>query len=1444
MNTRTLVCRRNTKYIITPPTTTPAHQEGLSWLSFNPTTKLPVVISHIRNWIIRQAATRRCYLVITHIMLSGCLHAQTQDLFFEHLNYEEGFASSMISSIIQDNNGFIWLGTEGGLLRYDGYHFVRHSRDQAVEGTISNNHVNCIYEDRERNLWIGTSNGVNHFDFDTKVFSPIDILPIKGGRNYVTSITEDSLGNIWVGTFGGVKKLNKESKKLENGSLNSTSGLFTSARVLSLVYEPSIGMIVGTSTGVFIFDPKTGKNLPLPAEWKANEPFRKAKIWEIVSSEQGDLWFASKDNGAYHYSKETQKLTNYLHSSNDPHSIASNWIYDILPVDENTIWFASIDGISILNTSTQKFTTHVHHPVLENSLSDNEVKSLFKDKNNNIWVGTSAGGLNLFNQANMNFFKIGESNGLSQGLSSPIVNTLFIEKEQLLWIGTRDGINKLNLETNTITNFKNTAFEQTSTDNRSNIIKAINRLDEDHLILGTLDGLFTFSESSSTFDKVPLTGDFNLENEELITSLVVLNNDLWIGTDGMGMILIRPDGTKISYKTSGSDHFLSDNYITDIEVAGEQLWVSTLDGLNLFDWKTGQIDKIYKSDQEGSISNNNLTCLFNDSQNRLWVGTDFGGLNYFDQQREQFYVINKASGLTDNSIRSITEDLDGNIWVSSGASLYKLSIQTENEGKLEVDITTYSSSDGLSFGQFSQKSSIQLPENRLAFGTSRGLIIFQAEDLIKAPSIEKVVLCALMINNQEVLISTPSSPLTKDIADTYELLLTHDQNYLELEFSTMNFTNPLNIRYAYKLERSNQQAEWLILGSQNSVNLSNLDPGEYLFSVKAFSQTNPRDDSTRTLKIRIKPPWWQSSWAYLIYSALILLLIVGITRVINIRLKLKRALFIEHVERERQEELYRMKMDFFTNVSHEFRTPLSLMIAPIEDLIDMVEEDSKFERRLTTIKNNSQRLLKLVNELLDFRKAETGLLKIHCEKQDIVAFCYEVFESFKSMSLKKNIEFKFAMESSPVFVHFDRYQMEKVLFNVLGNSFKFTQDNGKIVLSVDEGRQKSGWVHIQIKDNGIGIPMQVRQNIFQRFFQTGTPGMQNSGTGVGLALAKSIVELHQGKIEIIEEPGDWANTNFQISLRLGAEHLATNQMIAQSLPTQPTEPLLLADEMVFQQLGSATLQEHILPIPETTKSEKKTLFVVEDNEEFRGFIKDILEKDYRIIDFASAEDALMHLEDEMPDLILSDVMMEGMNGLEFCERVKSNETTNHIPVVLLTAKSSTDSEIEGLATGADSYISKPFSIKILKLNILNLLSTKEILRQKYSGNFIIDSDLKKLSTPEEIFIKKLMEIIESNLDNPDFNVSNLVKEIGMSRTVLYKKVNMLTSHSIGTLIRQVRLKKAADILGSTSYNISEVSFMVGFNDRKHFSREFKKLYGHSPSKYQQLNNKEKRDQES
>jgi len=1394
----------------------------------------------------------RYYFLVFLFSISNLLHAQT--LNFKHISYKEGLVQSPISCFLQDKKGFIWFGNFKGLMRYDGYEFKSFISDLNVSSTISNNRVNAIFQDSDQQLWIATANGLNSYNSKLETFNRIDIREIKGGRNYISSIVEDQQKNIWVGTFGGLKKLNKKTWLLEDIPGTYQNMQFKNSPVFSLFLDAENNIWAGTKEGLVKFNPRNQKILPLPSAFLQNENFTSNKVLVIKQDMNNDLWFGTEISGAFRYSKNQNTLQNYSFREGG-NSIASNWVKDILVRDRENVWFATRNGISTLNTGTQLFTNYKHDPLDPKSLNDNAVWSFLKDKNNCIWVGTFAGGINFYYHGNSNFQNVGENVGKPLALNHILVTAVTEDRDSSFWVGTfGGGLNHINRKANTSKYYN---IRAKNTNRPSNGVKSLADDGKGNLWVGTLDGLSLFNKASENLTYFDFKARDGRLSENLILCILPDGEGAWIGTNGGGLRYTLKNGSSpilLIKKTpkSGSNYAydllvdkktnhvvfndlpssvkkeemdISDNFVTALLKDGpDHLWIGTQNGLNYYDIKANKITRLYQKvrDTKYQLSNSNVSALFRDSKNRLWVGTEEGGLNYFDQQHERFYSIDKKEGLQDNVIHSIVEDDKNNIWVSTDLGLYKIGFKKFSPPfkAQDLNIISYTANDGLISNQFSTQAGLRLKSEEILFGGINGLTIFYPDRIIKNVTPPGVVITELLVNNSKLEIGSKNSPLSSSITETQEIELPHNQSNLSIKYAALNFINPENNTYAYKLEGLSLADKWQIIGKQRVVNFANLPPGEYIFRVKAANNDGVWSNEVRSLKISILPPFWLTWWAYLIYIVVSSVIVYVIVSFMRNRERLKRDLYLEHVHNEKLNELYSMKLNFFTNISHEIRTPLTLILGPVEKLISE-NENVNFLKSLRLVKSNADRLMRLVTELLDFRKAEEGHMKIYCTKQDIIAFCFDIYKSFESLAIDKNITYDFLSPSVPALIYFDKNQLEKVIFNLLSNAFKFTDNDGQISLSINYSANSAQWLEVVVTDNGKGIPEDFQDKLFESFFQVDDRGRQNIGSGIGLALAKNIVELHKGVIKVESHASLKNQTSFTVSLQTGKSHLSSAEIAQREV----------AFERAAQSVMEPTMTEEEVTGTERTEKKKYKLMIVEDNVEVRGLLEDTLKAKYNIVTCPDGQVALDILEKELPDLIVSDIMMPGVDGLQFCEMVKSSEATNHIPFILLTARASVSHQLEGLGTGADAYLSKPFSLQLLELNIRNLLRAQEILREKFSKRIVIGPGNIDVVTPEEKFISKLMQIIERRMEDPSFDVLDLVSEIGMSRTVLYKKVQMLTSYSVADLIKEMRLKRAAELLKNTSFNITEITYMVGFNDRKHFSKEFKKQYDLTPSEY-------------
>jgi len=1344
--------------------------------------------------------------------------AQTTALSFKHISYEQGLAQSPIFCMVQDYLGFVWIATSDGLLRYDGYEFKSYQRNDADSVSISSNRIQVILQDSKKRLWIGTANGgLNLFDRKNESFRRIK-LNDNTGTDYITSITEDSRGQIWVSTLKGLKIVDAKSAKLRSiPQLLPSAGIYE-GKTWSAYQDRDNSVWIGLNTGLGRIDILKKKVLPLPEALKTDQTLMKSKILIIRSDKRGNLWFGTEKSGIFRYDRSKNTCTNYRHSGSGVSGLRSDGIKDIFIHEDETVWIATREGLSIFNPYTEKFANYVHDKSDPNSLSYNLIWNFMRDKAGNIWIGTFAGGIDIYYPGNSNFTNIGERMGSERlGLNNPVVTSMLEEEDGGLWVGTNGGgLNYLDRKAG-ISRYYEVRDNRLKKSN--NIVRALAKDNRGNLWVGTFDGLYRFDKSSVRFDYIKLAD----AKDSRVISLLEDPDGVWVATVTGGIQFLGYNGeTKIYQADPGRKEALKDNNITVLRRdAQNNILVGTENGLNYLDTKTNSFTGYRNSKSAGSLSNNSILSVFQDSKQRIWIGTE-GGLNYFDTAKKRFHRFKLDAGVSNDVVLAIIEDKRGHLWLNTNKGIVELIIKTPGSpsNKSIVQTVNYTVTSGLSSTHF-LGAAIRSMEGELLFGGMSGITRFFPDKIVKNDYKPNVVLTEFMIENRPVRFGVEGSPLKQSITGTTGITLKHNQNYISFRYAGLNFINPENNQYAYKFKGISGHQDWSYVGNQRVASFTNLEPGEYIFMVKASNNDGVWNNRPTEIKITVLPPLWKTWWAYLIYFLLSASILFVILRFLRNRALLKRDLYLEHVQNERQQELYQMKLNFFTNISHEIRTPLTLIIGPLERLL----QDGRHEgihKQLNVVKNNADRLMKLITELLDFRKAEEGHMKIRCSPQNLVPFCQRIFDSFLDLAQEKNIRYLFHAEVHELELYFDEAQMEKVIMNLLSNAFKFSNDNGEISLSISTRPNQTEWVDIRVTDNGKGIPEDFHEKLFESFFQVDDRGRQNIGSGIGLALSKSIIEKHKGTISVQSHENGAGLTIFTISLRRGRLHLEDSEILTN------TPAIMKATPQLPDKTVKANLPEQ--PVSEAA-TKPYTILLAEDNEEVRDLIADCLKDDYNIVEFSNGADALKYMEQEIPDLIVSDIMMPEMDGLQLCRAVKSADSTSHIPVVLLTARASVNHQVDGLNIGANAYIPKPFNPQILALNIRNLLAAQEVMRQKFSQQLILETSVIEVESPEHKFLNKLMEAIEANMDDSDFGVDKLVTEMNMSRTVLYKKVQSLTGFSIADLVKNMRLKKAATLFTQTSLNVSEVAYQVGFNDRKHFSREFRKFHQLSPSEY-------------
>nr|WP_121270325.1 hybrid sensor histidine kinase/response regulator transcription factor [Pedobacter schmidteae] len=1351
----------------------------------------------------------RFILLSFSVTVIGQTAAGQKPVAFNSLTIENGLSQNSVIAIIQDKSNFMWFGTRQGLNRYDGYQFKIYRNNPADPRSISNNEIQCLLTDSEGTMWIGTANGLNRYNSDKDTFTQISTRTKSGlSNNGIERIYEDRDKNIWIGTLGGLNLLTDKSKntfksfrfnRLKADGINGIYALYKDTRG---------NMWIGTGGGLLCMRLKNGR---YHYERFKHDPKNASGIssnyvTSINADDQQNLWIGTS-NGICLYNYASKSFTRYGHDNKNPNSLTHNDVRSITKDGQGLLWIGTQEGLSILDPINKNFSNYLHDPELKNSISHNSVHSIYLDINKTMWVGTYYGGVNYSHTISTRF-KTYQNSRLHSSISSNIVSSIVEDKQNDLWIGTEGGgLNHLNRKTNTYTVYKTNPNDMSSI--TSNLVKIVCKENSGNgdLIVGThYGGLNIFNPKTGHFKHIVNVRD--TKNKIGTAEILALRQDrygtIWVGSRNGLSILRKHNGDFPDHTTkSVLDKYTKQNkkgVQVLFEDKAQNLWLGTSAGLYRYNFSSKVLTLFTKNEGDNNrLQSDYINCVVQTSKGLICVGTYFGGISIFDNSTNRFKTYTEANGLANNNVVGIVEDDSGKLWISTANGLSELNLTT---GKFR----NYTKSDGLAGNEFNTRSYFKDSNGEIFFGGLNGLTSFYPKEIETNTYAAPIVFTGLKLFNQPVDVGGADELLKEQILKTKELTFKHDQNHFTLGFALLNYIKTDKNKYAYKLEGYDQQWNYT---DHPSATYTNLPSGNYHFVVKGINNDGLSASNQPGLNIKILPPVWASWWAYVLYIVLFSVLLFLTVRYLFIRELLKRS-----------EDVQKMKLNFFTYISHEIRTPLTLILGPLENLVKTTQEIPEINKQVLPIKNNADRLMRLITELMDFRKAETGHLKLHVSCDNIIAFAREIFIAFKHVADTRDIGYTFDFAKEDIAVYFDRIQLEKVLFNLLSNAFKFTGNQGIINMAIEDNTDE---VIIKVRDNGKGIPYESQQKLFSDFFQVDEQGSGHIGSGIGLALSKSIIESHHGSISIVSSPAtadQLGDTCFTISLKKGRSHFKPDEIISVTHP--------IAENSLYKPLQPVS---NTIALDKTKPTSGKTILIVEDNEEIRQMLKQFLADEYEIRECTNGLSGWETATDLFPDLVICDVMMPVMDGLELCRKLKTDDRTSHIPVILLTAKSSHVHQMDGLETGADVYMTKPFSTDLLKLNVRNLLQSRQMMRQKFSQEVNLQPQNITVNTVEHTFMIKIVQYIEDHMADQDFNVPELSTYMGMSQPVLYKKIRAITDLSVNDFIKTIRLKKAAQLLAQKTYNVSEVSYMVGFNDPKYFSREFKKQYGHSPKLY-------------
>ncbi|KIC95778.1 hybrid sensor histidine kinase/response regulator transcription factor [Flavihumibacter solisilvae] len=1331
------------------------------------------------------------------------LTAQKEDLMFSRLDIYSGLSHNQVNALLQDQQGFLWFGTMSGLNRYDGHNLKVFRHSQADAGSIIDNYISSLYELPDNKMWVLTRNTPCIYNAQTEKFSPdvnkyLASLSLPAGN--IISITRGDEDRYWfVYDSARLYKYDHRAKKAERFPANGTvAAVKEVSGHLWIVYRDGLiekadirsGKVVQTIAALGQLNPGDyNYNIFVDSDndawiWVAGTPkglfqVRQNSIRQLnestpglklnnnlitgmIEDRKGLLWVATDHGGINIIDKKIDHIRYITNDPRDPASISLNSITSLYKDDQGIIWIGTYKkGLNFLNEQIARFRHYHHQESQPGSLPFDDVNRFVEDNKGNLWIGTNGGGLIYFDRSKNSYRQYLHQPGNMNSLGNNVVVSLCIDHTGILWIGTYFG-GLSSFDGRTFTHYKNVPSDTTS-----------------------------------------------LSDDRVWEIFEDQNRNLWVGTLGGGLNLFNR-------KTNSFSRYLPTSYISALmEDRSGRLWVGTAIGLYIYEKGRSSPLLIQDNSTKNSLSNNNVITFLQDSNGQIWVGTR-EGLNLWNESGKNFEVFTMANGLPDNTILTITEDKQQNLWITTPNGLCKVQPDKGSDGKINLTVTNYDEINNLQGREFNENAALRTASGELIFGGPGGFNIIDPAKISNAPFPPRIVFTGLQVFNQPVdpgqevngRVLLPNSLTVSD-----KLELKYEENVFSVEFASPGYSHATRDKYAYMLEGFSN--EWLYAdGKQRRATFTNLDPGNYTLKVK-MQLADGSWSQPKSLDIHVAPPFWRTPFAMVLYVLTVFGALYLGRRIIIDRARMRFEVQQQRREAERVQAIDRLKTKFFTNVSHEFRTPLSLILAPLEKLISNAGNPDQ-KKQLHLVQRNAKRLLNLVNQLLDFRKMEVEEIRLHPAIGDIIQFIRDITYSFSDIAEKKQTDLSFGTNIEHLEIYFDRDKMEKILFNLLSNAFKYTPGKGRVAvqLAYDEPveGQNHGTLHIQVSDSGIGIPSDQHERIFERFFQSEVPAeMVNQGTGIGLAITREFVKLHNGTVTVRSEPEK--GTCFTVSLPA--------RKIYQQSP-QAEDGL---EEFTADQTLEADGQGN------GHSSSVKTILVVEDNDDLRFYLKDNLKLQYKVIEAVNGVEGWEKARSLSPDLVVSDVMMPGMDGIELAKRIKGGTPTAHIPVILLTAMGSEERQLEGLQAGVNDYITKPFTFEILASKIRNLLAQQKLLQKRFQKQVEVNPEEITITPLDEQFIKQALAVIERNMDNPDFSVEEFSRDMHMSRVALYKKIVSLTGKAPLEFIRSIRLKRAAQLLQKSGKSISEIAWEVGFNNPKNFSKYFKEEFNVLPSQY-------------
>ena len=1355
-------------------------------------------------------------LFIASLVLSPLRAQNPEHISFVHIGVNEGLSQSTVFDIAQDLQGNMWFATYDGLNKYDGYDFTVYQHNEEDPNSIGSDIIRACTVDSQGRMWIGTEEGLSLYDADRDAFHNFTYRR-EGKKPGVNAIVEADGRQLLLFTNRneGLFLFDTETQKFSDSPLHPA---------LASVSPTFIGrqgdyIYIGSFEGVFAYSVsrKTVENI-------APEKLRGKQILSVLRQSPVCLWVGTEGHGLFKVNPQTKEVSNYTHIPGEKNGISSNYIRSLTLDSQNLLWIGTINSLNIYNEADDSFRSYTSDLQKSGSLSQTSVRDIFMDSQGGMWLGTYYGGLNYYHPLKNRFHNI-QFVAKENSLNCNTIGCIAEDSRQNIWIGTNSGgLNRYNPRSGIFTHY--TQREGLVSDD----IKSI-YIDEsrDMVYIGThTGGLSILHRSTGHIETV-----YNDRIRNIYDIEPTLGGELWL-TGMTTLVRYNPRSkTYVNVDTQlNGQPLVHDQFTNLLRDSKRRLWIGGERGISVYTEKDNGLSACPVLPAGASAGHKTVNCIYEARNGIFWIGTR-SGLYRFDEKKKEIRQYTTLHGLPNNVIHGILEDATGKLWISTNKGLSSLQPETEK-------FRNYTDNDGLQSNQFTNNAYCQAVDGQMYFGGIDGITTFHPEQIVDNPYTPPAVITGLRLFNRKVLPGDDTGILKENICETRSITLAAGQSMFSLEFTVSNYISGNHNTFAYMLEGYDR--EWYRTETQRTVSYSNLPAGTYRFLVKAANSDGKWNETPTELEITVLPVWYRTWWALLLFAAAFIAITVFIFRYFWMRKSMQAELQMERVDKQRQKEVNEMKLRFFINISHELRTPLTLILAPVQEMLDKVS-DRWMHRQLEHVQKNTNRLLHLVNQLMDYRRAELGVFGLRVRRNPIHKVIEKDFLFYDRLAQRKRIAYDFTSEVEGKEILCDPDYLELIVNNLLSNAFKYTGEGESITVTLKE---EGSELLLQVKDTGSGIPVDKQAKVFERFYQVDNEHM---GSGIGLSLVQRLVELHHGRIELESREGEGSAFSIYLPTEEAAyrpEELAgsTDTDTGQQAYTTNRRDMYIVDtegekteeeeeggEEKPKKEEAATDDGGQQKERKEQKEQKEKILVVEDNPDIRQYLCEELGKSYRVLTAGNGEEALAVLKEQEADLIITDVMMPVMDGLQLCKQIKQNLRTCHIPIIMLSAKTDLKEQLEGLQVGADDYIPKPFSMAVITAKIKNLFRTRYRAIEHYTNSLEMEPEKMALNPLDEELLKKAVAIVEKNMDNVEFSTDDFAREMCMSRSNLHIKMKALTGEPTNDFIRKIRFNRACKLLKEGRYTVSEISSMVGFNTPSYFATSFKKYFGCLPSEY-------------